>query len=127
MERMHLPKSQSRFQKKKKQTFIRFLDNLFCYSASAFELCRQLLAYTQVKIKEKADKAKLLFTMPERTEIPEEGICLPDFFLEVPGMMLAEQLTLIEYTLYKQIEVNWVAVVCCWCSLVVKIDGCQKI
>ena len=52
--------------------------------------------------------------MPERTEIPEEGICLPDFFLEVPGMMLAEQLTLIEYTLYKQIEVKiWVGVGLC--------------
>jgi hypothetical protein len=34
------------------------------------------------------------------------GILLPDFFLEVPPQTIADQLTLIDWNLFKQIEVN---------------------
>eukprot|EP01114_Cavostelium_apophysatum_P015112 TRINITY_DN4053_c0_g1_i1.p1 TRINITY_DN4053_c0_g1~~TRINITY_DN4053_c0_g1_i1.p1 ORF type:complete len:816 (+),score=199.17 TRINITY_DN4053_c0_g1_i1:322-2448(+) len=63
-----------------------------------------LQRYLQEKIVERSARTTLWFQEPMPYQIPE--VCWPDLLLEVDAQLIAEQLTLVDYQIYKSIEAS---------------------
>lgn len=80
--------------------FIRSLSNQEGLKKVADTLHNYLLD----QIDKRVARTILWFQPPEKVEIPEEGLCLSDLFMELPTVQIAEQLTLIDFEIFKNIE-----------------------
>ena len=60
--------------------------------------------YLQEQIDKRAARTILWFQPPDKVEIPEQGLCLSDLFMELPAQQIAEQITLIDFEIFKNIE-----------------------
>jgi len=58
--------------------------------------------YLLDKINERAARTTLWFLEPEKLEIPE--LCFSDILLELDTPLIAEQLSLVDFQIYKEIE-----------------------
>jgi len=70
------------------------------------KIAATLLTFLQEKVHEREQSTILWFQEPERVVIPDEGLCLSDLLLDLPSQVIAEQLTIIEFDLYRDFEVS---------------------
>jgi hypothetical protein len=82
-----------------------FINNL-AKQESLKRVAESLGNYLADQIEKRAAKLNFWFQNPiEKVEILDEGLCLSDLFLELPAQQIAEQLSLIDFEIYKGIEV----------------------
>jgi len=84
------------------QQFIGYL----CTQEASAKTAEALLKLLEDKIRDREMSTILWFQEPEPVEIPEEGLCLSDLFLVLPAQDIAEQLTLIDFDIFKNIKPN---------------------
>jgi hypothetical protein len=92
---------------------VRHFINLLSTQEKVKSVAINLQKYLQDQVEERNLRTQLWFQEPEIILVPEEGMCLSDFFMEVPPKSIAAQLTLIDFEIYRSIDVIFYFFIIC--------------